>query len=97
MATTVIVNFLAEDGKKELLAQALANIIEIIKAYPLCHDANLFVSEQEPGKMMIIEEWESSLDHQKFYKDLQENGALDQISKLFKEFSFNYFEKDGSP
>ena len=97
MATTVIVNFLAADGKKELLAQSLTNIIEIIKAYPTCHDANLYINEQEPDKMMIIEEWVSSQDHKKFYEDLQENGALDQISKLFKEFSFNYFEKDGTP
>ena len=97
MATTVIVNFMAADGKKELLAQSLTDIIEIIKAYPSCYDATLFVSQQEPGKMMIIEEWESSIEHQKFYKDLQENGAMDQMSKLFKDFSFNYFEKDGIP
>ena len=73
MPTTVIVNFIAAEGKKELLAQSLTAVIEIIKAYPTCYDATLFVSEQEIGKMMIIEEWESSLEHQKFYKDLQEN------------------------
>jgi len=94
MATTVVVNFIAAEGKEKLLAESLTEIVEIIKGYHTCHNATLFISEQAPGKMMIIEEWESSDEHQKFYAELKENGSFDQVAKLFTDFSFNYFEKE---
>lgn len=57
MAVRLIVTFTALPGKGADFARAFAPVVEDVKKEPGCEQYELFVSQEDPDKLVLLERW----------------------------------------
>jgi quinol monooxygenase YgiN len=57
MAVRLIVTFTALPGKGQDFARAFAPVIQDVLKEPGCEQYELFVSQSEPDKLVLLERW----------------------------------------
>jgi quinol monooxygenase YgiN len=60
MAVRLIVTFTAAPGKGPDFARAFAPVIQEVLKEPGCEQYELFVSQEDPDKLVLLERWSSA-------------------------------------
>jgi quinol monooxygenase YgiN len=60
MAVRLVVTFKAKPGKGEDFARTFAPVIKDVQQEPGCEQYELFRSEEDPDKLVLLERWTSA-------------------------------------
>ena len=63
MPITRINDFQAREGQGDALRQEIESFIPVIEAAPGCRSCRVMLGEDDPDRIVVIEEWESVPDH----------------------------------
>lgn len=72
-------------------------ILSDTRAFEGCRGLTVHYDEQAPEKVLLVEQWESRADHEKYLAWRQETGVLDEImAQLEGPPSIRYFSYIGA-
>ncbi len=76
------------------MKSSLAQILPDTRSYDGCQGIDAQFNVDDPGKMVIVEQWESRGHHEKYLQWRTETGVMDKLgSMLTGPPSIRYFEK----
>ncbi len=82
MSVTAIIRLKAKSGQGEALQKVFAGPLEQVRQHPTCFYADMFVSSERTDELLLLEEWESAEDHQKYVAEMRASGTMDAIMKF---------------
>ena len=82
MSVTAIIRLKAKSGQGEALQKVFAEPLEQVRQHPTCFYANMYVSSERPDELLLLEEWESAEDHQKYVAEMRASGIMGAIMEF---------------
>ncbi len=82
MSVTAIIRLKAKSGQGEALQKVFAEPLEQVRQHPTCFYADMFVSSERTDELLLLEEWESAEDHQKYVAEMRASGTMGAIMKF---------------
>ena len=71
--------------KPEVTEQMCAGFSEMLKdtrKFPGCRSVNIYRNDEDPNKIILLEEWDSRQDYEKYLAWRNEDGALDKMGEV---------------
>lgn len=94
MSTLVLLEGQVQSDKIADMRSYLAQILPDTRSYDGCQGIDAQFNMDDPGNMILVEQWESRGHHEKYLQWRTETGAVDKIvSMLAGPPSIRYFEK----
>jgi quinol monooxygenase YgiN len=72
--------------KPEVMEPLLARFEEALpdtRAFPGCRSVKVFRNDEDPNKIILLEEWDSREDHEKYMAWRNEDGTMDALAGMF--------------
>lgn len=80
---TAAVRIQALPGQREALLEALGPAIELTRANPKCTRFEVYLCEEDPDQILLVEDWPSAEDHFAHFEDLDRSGAVSACEALW--------------
>ena len=64
------------------MRKAFAGPLEDVRQHPTCFYANMFVSTEQTDELLLLEEWESAEEHQKYVAEMRASGIMDNLAEF---------------
>ena len=82
MSVTAIIRLKAKSGQGEALQKVFAEPLEQVRKPPTCFYADMFVNSERTDELLLLEEWESAEDHQKYVAEMRASGTMGAIMEF---------------
>ncbi len=94
MTVTVTLAFSVRPERAEEFKSLLKDLLPDTRAFEGCLSVDVYQGQDVPGRIVLVEDWESK-GHQQRYQDWRdETGIADTVGPfLAGEPQFNYFDK----
>ncbi|QNP50593.1 antibiotic biosynthesis monooxygenase [Diaphorobacter aerolatus] len=80
-ATTVLVQFQVRTESREAFAKLMQSVKLNLPQVPGCLEASVFISEGQPLRYVLVEQWESAARHAAHVRALQDSGEWRAIEQ----------------
>lgn len=91
MACQVIFEFRIKDGCEDKLKQHLKGILPDTRDFPGCLTVHMVQDMEDPAKVVLLEQWETKNDYDKYLAWRTERGDVAALEKLFEDPRFRFF------
>lgn len=91
MSVTRISQFIAAEGQEQTLSDFLDSIVPEISRAPGCLSCDVLRSRDVPGKMIVLERWESVEAHQEALSDADPEERQNALALLAEPPIGEYF------
>jgi len=81
VSITRINEFQAREGEGGALRTVVESFVPAIRSAPGCHSCRLLQGDDDPDRIVVIEEWESVADHRAAAEGIPSD-ALQQVKAL---------------
>ena len=94
MPVTVTLAFSVIPERAEAFKALLRELLPDTRAYEGCLKVNVYEEQENPGRIYLVEDWESKA-HQQRYQAWRDESGIAKVVGLFLagEPRFNYFDK----
>ena len=85
MSDSVTVTFVM-NLKPEVMEPLMARFGEALpdtRAFPGCRSVKVFRNDEDPNKIILLEEWDSREDHEKYMAWRNRDGTMDALAGIF--------------
>jgi quinol monooxygenase YgiN len=65
------------------LLERFAEALPDTRAFPGCRSVDVFRNDEDPNKIILIEEWDSRTDHEKYMAWRNRDGTMDALAGMF--------------
>ena len=93
MSVTRINDFRAKEGKADALRALLTQVIPSIASSRGCVSCKLLQSQDNPGRLVVLEVWDSVESHKAAVKDIPPDAFATVMELLDGRPSGEYFEE----
>ncbi|MEC8909598.1 MAG: putative quinol monooxygenase [Chloroflexota bacterium] len=94
MPVTVTLAFSVIPERAEAFKALLRELLPDTRAYEGCLKVNVYEEQENPGRIYLVEDWESKAHQQRYQAWRDESGIAKVIGPfLAGEARFNYFDK----
>ena len=82
MANSMILTIPVKPDSMEAFLGAMKETLPDTRAYDGCQRVDVWVPEDDPGKVMIFEVWESKAHHEKYFAWRMASGMLEAMGPM---------------
>ena len=94
MPVTVTLAFSVIPERAEAFKALLRELLPDTRAYEGCLKVDVYEEQENPGRIYLVEDWESKAHQQRYQAWRDETGVAETVGPfLAGEPRFNYFEK----
>lgn len=83
MTVTAAVRIQALPGQRDALLEALGPAFGLTRENPRCTRFEVYLCEEDPDRILLIEDWPSAADHFAHFEDLVRRGAVTACEALW--------------
>jgi quinol monooxygenase YgiN len=66
----------------EPVKSGFAEMLKDTRAFPGCRSVNIYQNDEDPNKIILIEEWDSRQHYEKYLAWRNEDGAMDRMGDI---------------
>ena len=94
MPVTVTLAFSVIPERAEAFKASLRELLPDTRAYEGCQKVNVYEEQENPGRIYLVEDWESKAHQQRYQAWRDESGIARAVGPfLASEPRLNYFDK----